>query len=220
VDRSGFARLYRVFGELPAALTEPFYRSARTMAVPAGALLFDEQGSCLGFPLLLEGAVRVVKSGAQGRELLLYRLVPGDSCIISTSCLLGAVDYDARGIAEVDCRLVLMPRSVFDEWLLEPRFRAFVFAAFSTRIGDLMALVRELAFLRLDQRLAGRLLGKGPLLRTTHQQLADELGSVREIVSRLLKGFARQGLVRLGREQIEILDPAGLRRIGSGSDSL
>ena len=76
-------------------------------------------------------------------------------------------------------------------------------------------LVEEVAFRKLDQRLAGVLLGKGSTLRATHQQLADELGSVREMVSRLLKGFAEQGLVALGREQIEILDAAGLRRIAA-----
>ena len=93
----------------------------------------------------------------------------------------------------------------------EAAFRDFVFALFSERIADLMQLIEEVAFRKLDQRLAALLLGKGQRVHTTHQQLADELGSVREIVSRLLKGFAEQGLVALSREQVEILDPAGLR---------
>jgi CRP/FNR family transcriptional regulator len=104
---------------------------------------------------------------------------------------------------------------LFDEVLAEPAFRDFVFALFSERMAELMQLVEEVAFRKLDQRLAALLLGKGRMLRTTHQQLADELGSVREMVSRLLKGFAEQGLVRLGREQVEVLDPAGLRRMAS-----
>jgi CRP/FNR family transcriptional regulator len=107
-----------------------------------------------------------------------------------------------------------MPRPLFDELLGEPAFRDFIFHLFSERIADLMQLIEEVAFRKLDQRLAGLLLGKGRLVHATHQQLADELASVREIISRLLKGFAEQGLVRLSREQVEILDPAGLRRIG------
>jgi CRP/FNR family transcriptional regulator len=108
---------------------------------------------------------------------------------------------------------VLLPRDLFDEMLDVTAFRDFVFDLFAERISELMQLVEEVAFRKLDQRLANLLLGKGRQLHTTHQQLADELGSVREMVSRLLKGFADQGLVRLGREQIEILDPAGLRKI-------
>ena len=94
-------------------------------------------------------------------------------------------------------------------------FRDFVFHLFSERIADLMQLIEAVAFQRLDQRLAALLLGHGRVLQITHQQLADELGSVREIVSRLLKGFAAQQLVRLGREQIEIIDAAALRRLAS-----
>ena len=105
---------------------------------------------------------------------------------------------------------------MFDELLAEPAFRSFVFHLFADRIADLMQLIEEVAFHKLDQRLAAQLLGKGRILHTTHQQLADELGSVREIVSRLLKGFAAQGLVRLSREQIEILDPSGLRALSAG----
>ena len=97
----------------------------------------------------------------------------------------------------------------------EAAFRDFVFALFSERMAELMQLVEEVAFRKLDQRLAALLLGKGRVVHVTHQQLADELGSVREMVSRLLKGFAEQGLVRLGREQVEVLDAAGLRKMAS-----
>jgi CRP/FNR family transcriptional regulator len=100
--------------------------------------------------------------------------------------------------------------------LTQPPFRDFVFHLFSERIADLMQLIEEVAFRKLDQRLAGLLLGRGRLVKATHQQLADELGSVREMVSRLLKGFAEHDLVRIGREQIEIVDAAGLRRIADG----
>jgi CRP/FNR family transcriptional regulator len=190
-------------------------QQARWMRVPAGAMLFDDRQACEGFPFVVEGTVRVSKCAPSGRELPLYRVGPGETCIISSSCLLGHEDYNARGITESDTLLMLLPKPVFDEMMGERPFRDFVFHLFAERIADLMQLIEEVAFRKLDQRLATLLLGKGRLLHTTHQQLADELGSVREIVSRLLKSFADQGLVRLGREQVEILDPAGLRKLSS-----
>lgn len=207
------ADLYPVLRALPGALAARLAAEARGMAVAAGTVLFDERQPCQGFPFVLSGGIRVVKLAANGRELPLYRVLPGESCIITSSCLLGHADYNARGVAESETRLALLSRDLFDALLGEPVFRDFVFHLFSERIADLMQLVEEVAFHKLDQRLASILLGRGRHLHVTHQQLADELGSVREMVSRLLKGFADQGLVRLGREQVEILDPAGLRRI-------
>ncbi len=208
-----FAELYPVLGHLPAALQARFAAEAQQMRVPAGTVLFDERQPCQGFPFVLSGGIRVVKLAANGRELPLYKVMPGESCIITSSCLLGRQDYNARGVAALETTLALLPRQLFEEMLGEPDFRGFVFQLFAERIAELMQLVEEVAFRKLDQRLANLLLGKGRQLQVTHQQLADELGSVREMVSRLLKGFAEQGLVRLGREQVEILDPAGLRKI-------
>jgi len=205
--------LYPVLQDLPAGLRTRIADAVQPMTVPAGAVLFDERQPCQGFPFVLSGSIRVVKLAANGRELPLYKVLPGESCIITSSCLLGHADYNARGVTESETTLVLLPRALFDEMLSVTAFRDFVFDLFAERISELMQLVEEVAFRKLDQRLANLLLGKGRQLHTTHQHLADELGSVREMVSRLLKGFANQGLVRLGREQIEILDPAGLRNI-------
>ncbi len=207
--------LYPVLDQVPAALSERVRSQSQHVSVPAATVLFEEYQPCRGFPFVLDGSIRVVKTAANGRELPLYRVLPGESCIITSCCLLGHEDYNARGVAEQDTALALLPRPLFDELIAEPAFRDFVFHLFSGRIADLMQLVEEVAFRRLDQRLAGLLLGKGRVVHATHQQLADELGSVREMISRLLKSFAEQGLVRLGREQIEILDPAGLRRLAA-----
>jgi CRP/FNR family transcriptional regulator len=209
------AALYPVLAKLPAALLQRIVGALQTLSVPAGTVVFDERQPCRGFPFVLAGSIRVAKFSAGGRELPLYRVLAGESCIISSSCLLGHADYNARGVAEGPTTLALLPRPLFDEMLGEPAFRDFVFALFSERMAELMQLVEEVAFRKLDQRLAALLLGKGRLVHATHQQLADELGSVREMVSRLLKGFAGQGLVRLGREQVEVLDAAGLRKIAS-----
>lgn len=207
--------LYPVLGMLPAALLGRIVEALQTLSVPAGTVVFDEHQPCRGFPFVLAGAIRVAKLSGSGRELPLYRVLAGESCILSSSCLLGHADYNARGVAEGPTTLALLPRPLFEEMLAEPVFRNFIFALFSERMAELMQLVEEVAFRKLDQRLAALLLGKGRLVHATHQQLADELGSVREMVSRLLKGFAEQGLVKLGREQIEVLDAAGLRKVAS-----
>ncbi|MCM2307535.1 MAG: Crp/Fnr family transcriptional regulator [Sulfuritalea sp.] len=207
--------LYPVLAKLPPGVVQRIRDSLQTMDIPSGTVVFDERQPCRGFPFVLEGAIRVAKCSGSGRELPLYRVLAGESCIITSSCLLGHADYNARGVAEGATTLALLPRALFDEMLGEPAFRDFVFALFSERMAELMQLVEEVAFRKLDQRLAALLLGKGRLVHATHQQLADELGSVREMVSRLLKGFAEHGLVRLGREQVEVLDAAGLRKMAS-----
>ncbi|MCA0186898.1 MAG: Crp/Fnr family transcriptional regulator [Proteobacteria bacterium] len=208
--------LYPVLARLPGAARERLSGRARIITVPAGTTLFDERQACQGFPFVLSGSIRVIKAAPTGRELPLYRVTPGETCIISSACLLGQAPYNARGITESETRLLLLPVEDFQALLAESAFRDFVFQLFSERIADLMQLIEEVAFRKLDQRLAALLLGKGARIHTTHQQLADELGSVREIVSRLLKGLAEQGLVALSREQVDILDPAGLRRLAGG----
>ncbi len=207
------AALYPVFQQLPAELGAQCLAEAQAMTVPAGTVVFDAGQPCQGFPLVMKGSIRVIKPSESGRELPLYRVTPGESCLITSGCLLGRNDYNARGVTESETTLLLLPTRRFNELLAQPAFRDFIFHLLAERMADLMQLVEEVAFRKLDQRLAGLLLGKGRLLHTTHQQLADELGSVREMISRLLKGFAEQGWVRLGREQIEILDPAALRQL-------
>ena len=209
------ARLYPVLAGLPQAARPALGGGAQRLVLPAGTTVFDEHQACQGFPFVLRGAIRVIKAAPNGRELPLYRVTPGETCVISSSCLLGHTDYNARGVTEEETELLLLPRTEFESLLAHEPFRAFVFQLFSERIAELMQLIEEVAFRRLDQRLAALLLGHGHVVRATHQQLADELGSVREMVSRLLKGFASQGLVTLGREQIEILDAPALRRMAA-----
>lgn len=208
---------YPMLDDLPPALRDALAREAGFALVPRGAVLFDEQQACGGFPLVLDGAVRVSKTAATGRELHLYRVAPGESCILTSGCLLGGQPYAARGIAESETRLVILPPALFARLIDEHApFRRHVFGLFAERIAELMQLVEEVAFRRLDERLAALLVERGPLVRATHQALADDLGSVREIVSRLLRTFAEQGWVRLGREQVEVLDAGALARVAAG----
>lgn len=180
------------------------------VVLPRGSTVFGEGARCIGFPLVLRGSIRVFKRSDEGRELPLYRVGPGESCVISTVCLVGQMDYDARAEAEEDTEVAILSPAGFARLLGDPSFRRFVFGLFSRRIADLMVLVDALAFKRLDQRLA-LILSRGPSpRRATHQQIADELGTVREIASRVLKEFEKAGLLKLGRGRIDILDRVGL----------
>jgi CRP/FNR family transcriptional regulator len=205
---------YPMLREMPGADLEDLLETASMVHIPAGTVVFDENQSCKGFPLLLSGSIRVIKAAPNGRELLLYYVLPGESCILTSSCLLGHTRYHARGIAEQAMEMVLLPASAFQNLIgTQDAFRSYVFNLFSDRLTDLMQLVSAVAFQKLDQRLAHLLASKSSPIHATHQALADELGSAREIVSRLLKGYAEQGWVKLGREQIEITDKAALKRL-------
>lgn len=216
-DLQALTRLYPVLDELPAAERDRALREqAAWVEAPPGTPLFREQEPCRGFPLVLRGEVRVARGSSQGRWLELYRVAPGELCVVSTSCLFGHQGLSAHGDTVGPTRLVVLPPPLFDAWCAYEPFRRFVFGVFADRLADLMALAEAVAFQRLDQRLAAALLGHGEVLQTTHQTLADELGTVREIVTRLLRRFERAGWLVLGRERIELRDPAALRRLAAG----
>lgn len=206
--------LYPVLAHLPASAAAEARAGLVRVPLAAGTVVFDEHQACRGFPLVLEGSLRVVKSSASGRELTLYRVAAGDTCIVTTSCLVGASAYCARGVAECDSQIALVPAAVFESLLRVEEFRRYVFSLFAARISSLMELVNAVAFQRLDARLAALLL-RQPRWQVSHQRIADELGSVREIISRLLKSFADQGMVELGRGQVQVLDAAALSRIAA-----
>jgi CRP/FNR family transcriptional regulator len=214
--QSRLLQQYPMLRELPAADQAGLLAAASVMHLPAGTVVFDENQPCQGFPLLLSGNIRVIKAAPNGRELQLYRVMPGESCILTSSCLLGNTRYHARGIAEQALEMVLLPATAFHTLLgKQESFRNYVFHLFSDRLTDLMQLVSAVAFQKLDQRLAALLVAKSNPIHATHQALADELGSVREIISRLLKGFAEQGWIKLGREQIEIVDTSALKKFAN-----
>ncbi|HET9822140.1 MAG TPA: Crp/Fnr family transcriptional regulator [Burkholderiaceae bacterium] len=207
---------YPPLASMPPDLRETVLAAhAQAVDAPSGAVLFDEGTPCQGFPLVLDGEVRVARGSAQGRALELYRVSPGEVCVVSASCLFGARALQAHGVAAVATRLLLIAPPGFDRWCTHEPFRRFVFGVFAERLADLMGLVEAVAFQRLDQRLAHALLGRGSVVTITHQALADELGTVREIVTRLLRRFERAGWLRLGRERIDILDPRALREAAS-----
>lgn len=212
------AALYPALAGLPVELLRQdlAHETLHLPEVPAGTRLFDEGTPCRGFPLLLSGEVRVARGGPEGRSLELYRIGPGDVCVASTSCLFGDRPLVAHGATSLPSELAVLSPEAFSRWTGHEAFRRFVFGIFADRLADLMSLAEAVAFQRLDQRLAAALLGHGPVRLGTQQALADELGTVREIVTRLLKRFERAGWIRTGRERIELQDPVALRRLAAG----
>lgn len=187
-----------------------------TLALPDGQLLFGETRACLGFPLVRKGSIKVFKAFPNGREILLYHVMPGQTCVVSAACLFSGLPYGASAVTQGAVELRLIPPAAFDRLMNDAGFRRFVMAQFTQRLSDLMALLDAVFTHRLDQRLAVRLVaheaGNGSVCAMTHQQLADELGSIREVVSRLLKQFADEGWIRIERGAIHILAPDQLKR--------
>jgi CRP/FNR family transcriptional regulator len=213
------AAAFPTLAQAPRATLERIAREGVYRKAPAGAARFDEHSPCSGFPLVLSGSIRVLQRYPNGRELQLYRVKPGESCLLSGSCLLGNTDYAASGIAESDVELLILPPAAFQALIAEDEsFRRHVFEVFGERLAALMQVVEAIAYQKLDQRLAALLVAKATDgdIHATHQSLADDLGSVREIVSRLLRSFEDRGWVELGRERITLVDRAALAGLARG----
>lgn len=189
------------------------------IALPASTPVFERNARCSGFPLLLTGSVRVFRPLANGRNIELYRVGPSEPCILSLGCLLGGDAYPAFGATAEQTTMVVMPPPMFEECMAtEAPFRSAMFRILGERLVNVMLLVEEVVTLRLDARLAAALLARnvdsnGAPIQVTHQQLADELGTVREMISRVLDDFARQQMLILGRGRIELLEPEQLRQL-------
>lgn len=208
---------YPVIHELPANFQHLVFQTAVYTQLPADHFLFQEGDACQHFVMLLSGSIRVVKPDVSGRELLLYRVRPGDSCILTVSSLLGNQTYTAQGLTNRPVTAVLLTKPLFNDLItFSEAFREQVFKFFGERLSQLIQLIEQVTFQKLDQRLAAILLRRGPALYTTHQQLADELGSVREVISRLLNDFKEQGAVAVERGKILVLNETFLQQTATG----
>ena len=193
--------------------------NAGTITLPANSTAFHQGDACSNYLLILSGSIKVLTRAENGREIVLYRLGSGASCVLTTSCLFGNARYPAEGVSETDVTALAIPASKFNHAVQHSQaFREFVFGSFSSHLGSLIALVEEITFGKLDIRLARHLLNTCALdatLETTHQQLATELGSAREVISRLLKDFESRGWLKLSRGSINILDKQSLEKIAA-----
>ncbi|MGB7934855.1 MAG: Crp/Fnr family transcriptional regulator [Gammaproteobacteria bacterium] len=203
--------------DIDAAVTRGFLTHSREITLPANAAVFRQGDECGQYLLVLQGSVKVLTRALNGREIVLYRLGAGDSCVLTTACLFGKTRYPAEGVTESVVTALTLPASAFHQAMQDSgAFREFVFQSFTTHLASVITLVEEVAFGRLDSRLARHLLQQceaGRVIRTTHQVLATELGSSREVISRLLKELEIQGKLELQRGSIRLLDSAALEQL-------
>jgi CRP/FNR family transcriptional regulator len=199
-----------VLKEASSELVDEFQQVAFLAKIPAGHDVFLEGDRIDAIALLISGVVRVYKIGETGREITLYRFGHGESCILTANAILSQKLFPAIATVEQEAEAVMIPADKFRDWVkrYDP-WREFVFELLSDRLSTVMAVVDQVVFQRMDRRVASLLITKSNNLhpiRTTHQELASELGSSREVISRILEDLSQKGLIEVGRGIVEILD--------------
>lgn len=201
--------------------TRELFAAARMVRLGRGEMVFSTGAPCSNYLLVTEGSVRVQVLGEGGREAVLYRVRPGQSCVLTTCCLLSGNEYPAEGFTETPVSALVFGKTAFDRGLDHVAgFRRFVFLNLGLRIGEVIARMEEVTFQSVERRLASYLLSRDAedaSVGGTHQAIAVEVGTVREVVSRHLKRLEGAGLVRLGRASVEICDRVGLEQYARGS---
>lgn len=182
-----------------------------TAMVPKEKIVLMEGDSIPFVPLVLSGSIRVYKMSEQGREVTLYRVKKGEACVLMVTSILGEEPYPAYAVVEEDAEVLILPVHAFLDWIrLYPTFQQFVYKLISKRLLTVMTLVEEFVFQRVDERMADYLLQhtteENQTIEMTQEALAKEIGTAREVVSRVLKSFSKQNLVRVNRGTIEVID--------------
>jgi CRP/FNR family transcriptional regulator len=214
-------RLRVRFPELLAAdapLLPRLLRETVVRTLPPGQVVCQQGDSCGYLPLLLSGRARVFKVAESGREITLYRIETGDSCVLTASCIMSDIPFPALAVSETEVEAVLIPAGSVRAWMGESAaWRRYLFGLVARRLADVIAVVEEVAFRRMDARVAAWLLEHGVdgVVHTTHQELAVDLGSSREVVSRILRDLENEGLIRRQRGEILVLERAHLARLAA-----
>jgi CRP/FNR family transcriptional regulator, anaerobic regulatory protein len=206
---SEFTKIFPVFASGRNSLVKELLDASRLQDVPAGMRLYAEGDACAAIAFVLDGEIRVYKISESGREITLYEIGQGETCILNASCTLSGTSYPANAVTTTPARILLIPAPHFRRLVGEhEELREFVFSLLSRRLSSVMELVEEVAFGRMDGRLMDYLVEKAGNghLDTTHQRVANDLGTSREVVSRLLKDFERKGRVKLARNGITLLN--------------
>jgi CRP/FNR family transcriptional regulator len=212
--------ILRLFPKLNEAYSKDginILENSQQITIPEGTTLFHQGDSCMNYLLIISGSVKVFTRAENGREIVLYHITSGGSCVLTTSCLISSEDYPAEGVTETDIVALAIPKKSFEEYMADSKaFRKQVFHSYGERLIKLIALVEEISFAKLDIRLAKYLMENGSVntpIRTTHQALATELGTAREVISRQLKEFEHKGWVKLNRGKIEITNHDALANL-------
>ncbi|MGB0659650.1 MAG: Crp/Fnr family transcriptional regulator [Mangrovicoccus sp.] len=215
----GWSDHFAGLADLSPDLRAELEARSQVIKAPAGTVVFGPGSEADNLLMLISGSVRVQQTSENGREIVLYRVLAGESCVMTTACLISQEAYAAEGVAETPVEAVAIPRKVFDDLVAQSEpFRRFVFNAYAQRLMDLFTVIEDLAFQRVDIRLAqrlARLAGEAGEVKATHADLAKELGTAREVISRQLNEFQRRGWVALRRGVIELLDREALEGLAS-----
>jgi CRP/FNR family transcriptional regulator len=218
IDAQQLERIVRALPILKDAdprLRREFQETAFFTRIPKGHDVFIEGDQVNAIALLISGVVRVYKIGETGREITLYRFGNGESCILTANAILSQKNFPAVATVEQEAEAVMIPADTFRDWVRRhDLWREFVFELLSQRLSAVMAIVEEVAFRRMDARVASLLSERGQrsdLIHSTHQKIAAELGSSREVISRILEDFSAQGIVEVSRGSIKILDRQALQ---------
>lgn len=192
-------------------------RAAFLVTIDPGKDVFVVGDRIEAIPLLLSGSVRVYQIGETGREVTLYRFRPGESCVLTANAILGNQTFPAIATVEQEAEALMVPAETFRQWVGRYSiWRDFFIDLVSQRLASVMSLVDEVVFRRLDRRIAAFLAERSQAenpLEITHQQIASELGSSREVISRILEDLVARSLLRTSRGEIEVLDPTGLEEL-------
>jgi CRP/FNR family transcriptional regulator len=207
LSRNEFMEIFPVFRNSSDSLITELLSIARYQIFPKDKVVYTEGDSCSAIAFLLSGEIRVYKIGESGREITLYEIGQGDTCILNASCILSKTTYPAHAVTTLEGEMLLMPAADFRRLIAQyEEMRQFVFTLLSQRLTSVMTLVEEIAFGRMDERLMDYIIEKSEngILYSTHQKIANDLGTSREVVSRLLKDFEKKDKVILSRNSIQL----------------
>ncbi len=214
MDKREILEKFDFFADADRARRQEIEEGAKAVSLSPGDFYFHEGDVCSSVALIGRGDVRVYKSGESGREITLYHVRSGETCFLTASCLLANIDYPASAVADIETDALLFSSSLFQGWLGDDNLvQNFIFKTLSLRISEVMSLIEEICFNKMDKRLSEYLLQRfkndGSLVREiecTHEQIALELGSAREVISRILQELKRSGAIELARKKITLKD--------------
>jgi CRP/FNR family transcriptional regulator, anaerobic regulatory protein len=202
---------------------ETFFAHANRTSLPIGSPICDQGMHCQHLALIVTGVARVYKLGENGREITLYRLGKGESCILTASCIVSDSTFPAFAVCEEEIEALVLHPAAVRRWADEfPAWRNYLFSLVGNRLGDIISVVEEIAFRRVDHRLANYLLQRSSSdnrdsIKMTHQAIASDLGTSREVISRILKDLEHQGLITVARGHLQVIDATGLARLSQQS---
>lgn len=217
-----FAEFFPFWDKLTAAQQEKLAEVTRPMAAKAGTVIHNGQMDCLGLLLIQSGQLRVYTLSEEGREVTLYRLFERDICLFSASCVMPDIQFEVVVEAEKDTQLLVVPSCLFKNFMEDSAPVAnYTYQLISSRFSEVMWLMEQIMWKSFDKRLAGFLLEESSLeasseLKITHEKIANHMGTAREVVTRMLRYFQNEGLVKLTRGTVELTDPKALEELYAG----